>query len=75
MYGSVTAADIAHLLQEQTGIALERRMILVKHAIKETGAHTVHVKLKEGVTSSFKLKIVPEEVEGAAVPPAEPVEG
>jgi large subunit ribosomal protein L9 len=74
MYGSVSAADLVHLLQEQNGIVLERRSIQLKHAIKETGSHTVHVKLKEGVTSTFKVNIVSEEVNGA-IPPAESAEG
>ena len=64
MYGSVTAGDIAHILQEQAGITLEKRMIQLKHAIKETGVHDIHLKLKEGVSSVFKLKVVPEEVNG-----------
>lgn len=66
MYGSVSVADIVHLLQEQTGIAVEKRAIQLKHALKETGVHTLNVKLKEGVVSAFTLKIVPEEAEGLA---------
>lgn len=61
MYGSVTAQEIAHLLKEQTGIALEKRNIAIKHPIKETGTHTIPVKLKEGVVSTFTLTIAPEE--------------
>jgi large subunit ribosomal protein L9 len=65
MYGSVTVADVVHLMQEQENITLEKRMVQLKHAIKTTGDHTIHVKLKEGVTSSFTLKIIPEEENGA----------
>lgn len=61
MYGSVSAADIAHLLQEQASIGVEKRAIQLKHPIKEVGVHTIHLKLKEGVASSFTLKIIPEE--------------
>lgn len=71
MYGSVSSGDIVHLMKEQEGIELEKRTIQLKHAIKETGVHTIQLKLKEGVTSSFTLKIVPEEVKGA--PLAQPV--
>lgn len=60
MYGSVSAHDIVELLKIQTNIELEKRNIALKHAIKETGIHTVTVKLKEGVTSSFTLKVIPE---------------
>lgn len=61
MYGSVTAADIVHLLQTQASIGVDKRSVQLKHAIKEVGVHTIHLKLKEGVQSTFTLKIVPEE--------------
>lgn len=64
MYGSVSATDIVHILQEQAGITLEKRSIQLKHPLKETGVFTINLKLKEGITTSFKLKVVPEEVEG-----------
>lgn len=60
MYGSVSAADIVHLMQEQTGIELEKRFIQLKHPIKETGVYTIQAKLKEGVTGSLTLKVVPD---------------
>lgn len=66
MYGSVSANDIVHLLQEQCSITIEKRSIALKHAIKTLGEHDIHVKLKEGVTATFKLTVVPEEVKGAA---------
>lgn len=61
MYGSVTTADIVHLLQEQASIGVDKRSVQLKHPIKEIGVHTIALKLKEGVVSSFTLKIVPEE--------------
>lgn len=61
MYGSVSSHDIVELLQNQANVALEKRFVALKHAIKETGVHEIQVKLKEGVKSSFTLKIVPEE--------------
>lgn len=66
MYGSVTNADIAHLIQEQSGITVEKRSIQLKHAIKTVGEHTINIKLKEGVTTSIKLTVAPEEVNGQA---------
>ena len=60
MYGSVTAQDIVHLLQEQAKFALEKRTLQIKHPFKEIGVHKVNFKLKEGVMSSFTLKIVSE---------------
>lgn len=60
MYGSVSAQDIVHLLQEQAGIAVEKRALQLKHALKELGVHVVNVKLNEGVLSSFNVKILSE---------------
>lgn len=69
MYGSVNAADIVGLLQDQASLQVEKRSIQLKQPIKETGVHTINVKLKEGVTAAFTLKIISEEANAAA--PAE----
>jgi len=77
MYGSVSAADIAKLFQSQ-GFPLEKKNILVTRPIKETGPHKLAVKLKEGVSVSCILQIIPEGVVAtgieAVVAPI-PVEG
>ncbi len=65
MYGSVSAQDIVHLLEKQ-GISIEKKNIVLAHAIKVLGSHTITVKLKEGVTSSFVLNI---EAQGQAKDP------
>lgn len=59
MYGSVSAADIAHLFQER-GLPVEKKSVLVPKPIKETGIHKISLKLKEGVTASCQLTIIPE---------------
>lgn len=74
MYGSVSAIDIIRLLEEQSSVVIERRSIQVPHPIKEVGVHTIKVKLKEGVNTTFVLKIVPEEAHGAAPKAEEPKE-
>jgi large subunit ribosomal protein L9 len=61
MYGSVSAHDIVNLLQEQAGVHLEKRMIVLKNPIKKTGEHKIEIRLKEGVESSINLKIISEE--------------
>ncbi len=61
MYGSVTVADIASLLSDHSKIDLDKKSIVLKHAIKETGVHTISVKLKEGIIASFNLKVMSEE--------------
>lgn len=73
MYGSVSAHDVAEMLQAQSNIALEKRNIGLKHAVKETGSHKITIKLKEGVSAHITLKVVSEE-EHAAGEPAPAVE-
>jgi large subunit ribosomal protein L9 len=60
MYGSVSAHDIADLLSDQAKIILEKRSIVLKHPIKQTGVYPVTVKLKEGVTASITVKVMSE---------------
>lgn len=59
MYGSVTAQDIVNLLKEE-GVVIERRMVSIEQSIKQTGVHTINLKLKEGVLAHFNLKVLPE---------------
>lgn len=66
MYGSVSAADIAQLFEER-GLPVEKRSILVVKPIKETGAHKISLKLKEGVMATCLLSILPEGVQQVGV--------
>ena len=59
MYGSVSAAEILKLLGE-SGIELEKSAIQLKHPVKTTGVHTISLRLKEGVETSCKLKVLAE---------------
>lgn len=60
MYGSVTAMDIVHLL-EQEGFKLEKRNVVLPQPIKALGEHTISLKLKEGVPAKVMLKVEAEE--------------
>lgn len=60
MYGSVSIADIVQLMQEQTQIQLEKRWLQLKAPIKKTGLYNIVLKLSEGVTSAFQLKVLAE---------------
>jgi large subunit ribosomal protein L9 len=66
MYGSVSAADIAALFQEK-GLTVERKSVLVNKPIKETGVHKINLKLKEGVTASCQLTIIPEGIKATGI--------
>lgn len=62
MYGSVSVLDILHLIKLKTGLDLEKRMVQLKHPIKEAGVFPISLRLKEGVEATITLKIMPEEV-------------
>jgi len=56
MYGSVTAADIIDLLENQ-GISLEKKQVDLRHPLKELGTHRIAFKFKEGIVASCELTI------------------
>lgn len=72
LFGSVTNADIANLL-EKAGYTIDRRKITLEAPIKTLGEHTVPIKLHREVTAHVKLVVTREggEPEPAAGAPAE----
>ena len=59
MFGSVTARDIAELLQEQTKIDIEHRQIDLKQPLRELGSHAVNVKLTRNVLAGITVHVQP----------------
>lgn len=72
LFGSVTTMDVAEALQAK-GYEIDRRKIVLKDTIKETGDYTVSVKLHREVTLQIPVKVTAEgaEAEVAAPAPAE----
>ncbi len=66
MYGSVSAGDIAALLQER-GLPVDRKNVMLTKPIKETGLKEVVIKLKEGISIVTKLTIIPEGINVAGL--------
>ncbi len=62
LFGSVTSIDIAEALQAK-GYEIDRRKIVLKDTIKETGEYTVKVKLHREVTLDVPVSV---RAEGAA---------
>lgn len=56
LYGSVSAADIAKLLEKQ-GFAVEKNQVALIHPLKAVGSYTISLKLKEGVSTTIPLKV------------------
>lgn len=56
LYGSVSSSDIVDVLAKE-GITIQKHQVALPHAIKMVGVHTINLKLKEGVTTSFSLSV------------------
>jgi len=59
LYGSVSARDIIEAL-ETRGINLEKRMILLKEPIKNTGTFKIPVRIYKDVEPEIIIEILPE---------------
>jgi len=57
LYGSVTSADISEALKRE-GIEVDRRKIVIEHAIRELGVYDVDVKLHSEVVTKVKIWVV-----------------
>ena len=61
LYGAVTKDEIAHALEEQHAIMIDKKSIeLEKNAIKGTGNYDVSVKLGHGIHAKMSLEVVGE---------------
>ncbi|MEI6084884.1 MAG: 50S ribosomal protein L9 [Verrucomicrobiota bacterium] len=65
LFGSVTAADIAEALQKE-GITIDRKKIVLEHAIRTCGHYDVDIKLHAEVAAKAKIWVVA--AEGSVVP-------
>jgi large subunit ribosomal protein L9 len=63
LYGSVTSTDISDALKRE-GIEVDRRKIVLEHAIRELGVYDVDVKLHPEVATKVKIWVVGPEGEG-----------
>ena len=70
LYGSVTSADIAEKLQQQTGVEVDRRRIDLEEPIKRIGIYPVKVHLMAGLEPV--INVVVEGEAGAIELPPDP---
>ena len=70
LFGSVTSMDIADALKAK-GYEVDRRKIVLRDAIKETGEYTVNVKLHREVVLPVPVTVTAEGGEEIAEPKAE----
>ena len=57
LFGSVTNQEIADALKAKSGIALDKRKIVIADPIKSTGTYTVQCKLGYEITAPLTVKI------------------
>jgi large subunit ribosomal protein L9 len=57
LYGSVTNADIAEKLQEQTGIEIDRRRVDLDDPIKRIGIYPVKVQVASGLEAVLNVVV------------------
>jgi len=60
LYGSVTSADIAEAIHQETGIELDKRKIALSEPLRSLGEQEVPVKLMIDVVASVKVNVFPE---------------
>ena len=58
LFGSVTNQEIADALKAASGIALDKRKIVISDPIKSVGTYTVQCKLGYEITAPLTVKIV-----------------
>ncbi len=59
LFGSVTNADVADAIRDQTGVELDRKMIELDDQIRSTGMHAVTVKPHNEVQFPVSVSVVP----------------
>ena len=57
LFGSITNQEIADALKAKTGIALDKRKIVIADAIKNVGTYTVTCKLGYEITAPLTVRI------------------
>ena len=74
LYGSVTSADIADAIREQTGIEIDRRSILMDRPIRQLGEYAVPIRLMAGMTGEVQVRVLNEHGEIPEIPEWEEAE-
>ncbi|MEM9711613.1 MAG: 50S ribosomal protein L9 [Actinomycetota bacterium] len=58
LYGSVTTSDVAHAVEAQAGIELDRRVLSLDEPIRELGSHSVAARLHDDVRFQIQVEVV-----------------
>ncbi|MCW2545018.1 MAG: ribosomal protein [Frankiales bacterium] len=58
LFGSVTNADVVAAIAKAGGPKLDKRSVVIKHAIKNVGSHAVQVKIHADVEVNLSVGVV-----------------
>lgn len=61
LFGAVTEADVAEIIQAQLGVEVDKRRISLIDPIKTTGSYSLTARLHTDVTASFDIDVVTQE--------------
>lgn len=59
LFGSVTARDVAELLQAESGLELEHRQVQLAQPIRELGNYDITVRLTRNINVPVTLHVIP----------------
>ena len=57
-FGSVSSKEISKAVQEQLGLDIDKKKLVLADPIKTLGTHEVPVKLHRDVTAKLSVKVV-----------------
>ena len=75
LYGSVTVRDLQDAIQQQLGVEIERKRLVLEESIKTLGEHERTIRLAAGVEATLTVIVKREGVEEDEEPVAVAVEG
>ena len=57
LYGSVAETDLVKAIQDQLGIQIDKRHIVLPEHIRQVGAHTFDIQFHHGVSCQMKVTV------------------
>ena len=58
LFGTVSTKEVADAIEQQHGIKVDRKKIVIKEAIRELGEYEIQVKLYANISATIKVTVV-----------------
>lgn len=59
LFGTITNQDVAEVIQNKTGVAIDRREITIDEPIKRTGVYQVRARIFQDVVATIRVQVNP----------------